>query len=757
MDKDNKNTAFIDYIREDKSRYTKASKAGYYDPDGDFLIGDSGGFLLNIDFIVWDTWKFSEMANIYNRDKAYTKAPIDSPAHDSLRVRETDRRKNGFTQNCKLPYSKMSEFFSLPEGKREHLLEPLRITGEHYNFLNYSQMLRVEKEKGTGKTADKKRGFPRFFTSQYWLAKVREFAKNNGFNLVIGKSRRAGFSYYMGCAAANQVNLIPDITVLLAAYDTKYLTRGNAIAPMARRQIIWYETKTNGLFMRGFLKKDLTDMQLGYKEPDGSVSEDGWNSYLPSVSFGPANPDAAIGKDAVEIDVEELNNAPNLDGFMNVTDPATKAGTYKTGIIVGFGTGGSTEGDWQNFEAWFYNPSSWTGMPFENVWDYNSRGETCGYFKPYWEALEGKHPETGEYAMDAHGNSNYEVAMSISEFERREAEKEKSPSDYIVHCGQYANFPSESFSAGIENMFSSPELNDHIQRVKSDPNLKFHVDGMVVNEDGHLKFRTNSYLEARGNKVHPYIDKFPIPRDEKTDYHGCIRIWYMPFLVNGVVPKDLYKISYDPVGVSKAKGEVTDKHSLCSVTVRMLPNNYTPYNVPEGGLDVARWVGRTESLEDDDAIVLKLCEFYNAKVLAEGNRGQIYKDFKDWKKLKFLDSDPTSYLDGKFVEGQSVKYNINIVGEMKLNGYKYVKDRVYSRIGVNEEGKDLYWFHTCNDLGLLYELQKFNPTKNHDRISEFIVREYDNRGQITKKINSMTSNTRNKKFIRQMVSGTRYN
>ena len=39
---------FLQYINEDKSRYKHAKDAGYDDPDDLFLIGDSGGFLLNI-------------------------------------------------------------------------------------------------------------------------------------------------------------------------------------------------------------------------------------------------------------------------------------------------------------------------------------------------------------------------------------------------------------------------------------------------------------------------------------------------------------------------------------------------------------------------------------------------------------------------------------------------------------------------------------------------------------------------------------
>lgn len=39
---------FLDYINEDKSHYKHAKDCGYVDDDDLFLIGDSGGFLLNI-------------------------------------------------------------------------------------------------------------------------------------------------------------------------------------------------------------------------------------------------------------------------------------------------------------------------------------------------------------------------------------------------------------------------------------------------------------------------------------------------------------------------------------------------------------------------------------------------------------------------------------------------------------------------------------------------------------------------------------
>ena len=66
-----KNYPFLNYINEDKSHYKHAKDVGYDDPDDLFLIGDSGGFLLNIQpgdkFI--NTYLFTEMADFYRKNK----------------------------------------------------------------------------------------------------------------------------------------------------------------------------------------------------------------------------------------------------------------------------------------------------------------------------------------------------------------------------------------------------------------------------------------------------------------------------------------------------------------------------------------------------------------------------------------------------------------------------------------------------------------------------------------------------------------
>ena len=715
-----KDYPFLQYINEDKSHYKHAKDCGYNDPDDLFLIGESGGFLLNIqpgDKFV-NTHLFTEAADFYRKNKQYTFYKVDSIPHRQFRKREEYRRRHGFTAPCLL---------------RNGVVQDIRITGGMYNYLNYTmiEQLDTTTAKSTLKasTGKKKYDFPKFIDAQFWTWHIIEFAINNGFHLIIDKTRRGGFSYIMAADSANELNLNSRKVAIHVAADKKYLTATGGLTDFTINNLRFYETKTP--FVRGLLTTNAENFKLGFKLPNGTVSPKSWNSALFSVS-AMNNPDCAIGKDAVKVKVEELSTMDNFDEFMSVTEPAMRTGSYVTGNLFCWGT--ATSGNMQVFEQNFYSPSAFNFMPFENVWDKDSRNEVCGYFKPYCWGLQGQIGDA--YGLDNDGNSNIEIGLRIS-FKERQKKKEtaKTFADYINYLGQYANMPSESFSSTTENLFSSEKLMAWEEQLRTNNQYKFYVDGTIVEDTTApygVRFKSNARIEAEGgilNKdFYVYINGVPIKSYEH--HHGCIRVWFNPIKIQYTdkegkqvygTPPGLYSISYDPVGVNKENKLITNKHSHNSIKVWMEPCKYNNFK----SACVASYYGRPDKLEEADWICYCLARLYNCvgTVAVEINRGETVSNFKKWRALRYLMKDPIEIWDTSLKGSVASTYGVNMGdGPKKLEGLRLLKEMLYTEIGKDENGNEIYFFQTIYDYQSILELKKWNAVGNFDRVSEMIMR-----------------------------------
>lgn len=706
---------FLDYMLEDKSHYRHAKDVGYVDDDDLFLIGESGGFLLNIKpgwkFV--NTELFYESAEYYKKHKGlYTNYKVDSIAHRQFRKREQYRRKHGYSAPCLMD--------------NNGTIHNIRITGSHYNFLNYIRMEQLDEstiKRGNTNTAKKHYDFPKFIDAQFWVFHIMEFAERNGFHLLIDKTRRGGFSYMMAADSANTINCESRKVVIHVAVDKKYLTQTGGLTDFAVNDLKFYEESTP--FIRGIFSAVKSDFRLGYKLPSGVEADKSWRSALISVSAA-NNPDCAIGKDAVKVKVEEVSTMDNFDDFMNVTEPAMRTGAYTTGMLCAWGT--ATSGNMQVFEQNFYDVKGFNFMPFENVWDRDSRNETCGFFKPYCWGLQGE--VNGIKGLDKYGNSNISVGLEIAKKERiKKKESVKKYSDYINYIGQYANFPAESFSSASENIFSSEELTAWENRLRIDSDLHFYVDGMLeINNDNKVEFKTNARLHSEGKKTYDYI--IGVPRKGHEDPHGCIRRWFAPEfeeykLPNGKlgkrIPDKLYSITYDPVGVNKEKDGVTNKHSHNSILVWMNPHYLNGYKQKL----VCTYYGRPDTLEEADRICYMLARYYNCigTTNVEVNRGETVSNFRKWNALQFLSCEPLYVWDSSFKGKVNNTYGFNISGEQhKLDCIRLLKEFLYEEIGKDENGEPVRNFHRIYDYQFILEAKKWNVKGNFDRISSAILR-----------------------------------
>lgn len=707
---------FLEYIEEpDKEKkYKKASDCGWYDPHNNFLIGDSGGFLLNIrpgKFV--NTELFNEAARTYQATGKYTQFKVDSIPHRQFRRRECDRRRNGFSAPC----------WQNPDGS----IEDVWITGGHYNFLNYTRMERTDESSiivtKHGATAKKIYSFPSFIDAQFWTWQIIEFCRRNGLHLIIDKTRRGGFSYIMAADSSNEVNLSKHKVVIHVAADNKYLIKQGGLSDFAVNNLKFFEEKTP--FKRGIYSPTTDSFKLGYRMKNGVEADDSWSSSLLSVSAN-NNPDCAIGKDAVTIKVEELSTMQNFDEFMNVTEPTMTVGTRTTGTLMAWGT--ATAANMQIFEQNFYNPRAFGFMHFENVWDNDARNEVCGFFKSYAWGLEGE--IDGVKGFDEDGNSNLRIGLQLAARERIEKKKTaKTFAEYLNYLGQRALFPAESFSSASENIFSSEALNKFEDKLRVDNSYKFYTDGELF-EDGTKKiyFKSNARIRIENPDMKTYDYIQGVPRRGNEDPHGCIRVWFAPEyeetyigdrLIRIILP-GTYVAVYDPVGIDKDKKEITDRHSHNSIFVIEMPrerNGFKPKLC-------AAYYGRTERLEEADEKFYRLCKWYNCigTGLVEINRGETVSNFRKWKATKYLGYEPLYVWDSAVKEKVSISYGYNIgSGPKKLDGLRLLKEFLYEVIGKNEFGEDIYVFERFLDYQTILELKKFNAEGNFDRISSLIL------------------------------------
>lgn len=707
---------FLEYIEEpDKEKkYKKASDCGWYDPHNNFLIGDSGGFLLNIrpgKFV--NTELFNEAARTYQATGKYTQFKVDSIPHRQFRRRECDRRRNGFSAPC----------WQNPDGS----IEDVWITGGHYNFLNYTRMERTDESSVIvtehGATAKKIYSFPSFIDAQFWTWQIIEFCRRNGLHLIIDKTRRGGFSYIMAADSSNEVNLSKHKVVIHVAADNKYLIKQGGLSDFAVNNLKFFEEKTP--FKRGIYSPTTDSFKLGYRMKNGVEADDSWSSSLLSVSAN-NNPDCAIGKDAVTIKVEELSTMQNFDEFMNVTEPTMTVGTRTTGTLMAWGT--ATAANMQIFEQNFYNPRAFKFMAFENVWDNDARNEVCGFFKSYAWGLEGE--IDGIKGFDKDGNSNLRIGLQLAARERIEKKKTaKTFAEYLNYLGQRALFPAESFSSASENIFSSEALNKFEDKLRVDNSYKFYTDGELF-EDGTKKiyFKSNARIRIENPDMKTYDYIQGVPRRGNEDPHGCIRVWFAPEyeetyigdrLIRSILP-GTYVAVYDPVGIDKDKKEITDRHSHNSIFVIEMPrerNGFKPKLC-------AAYYGRTERLEEADEKFYRLCKWYNCigTGLVEINRGETVSNFRKWKATKYLGYEPLYVWDSAVKEKVSTSYGYNIgSGPKKLDGLRLLKEFLYEVIGKNEFGEDIYVFERFLDYQTILELKKFNAEGNFDRISSLIL------------------------------------
>jgi intein/homing endonuclease len=245
--------------------------------------------------------------------------------------------------------------------KKGYSVGGLRITGNHYAYLNFAKILLTKEENKNEKvtkkkvrTGVKKMAFPDFWDGDYDYFWVIEVARNGieksayeklnletniidldgGKHIILAKARRKGYSYKGGLLAANQYNTVRENTTLIGAYEAKYLYPEGTMS-MARNYLDFMDENT------AWTKRRLIDRQdyvkSGYEQyVNGVKVQKGYKSSIIATTFKD-NPHAARGKSASMVLLDEVGQFYNLKETYAAIRPTVESGNITTGQIILFG------------------------------------------------------------------------------------------------------------------------------------------------------------------------------------------------------------------------------------------------------------------------------------------------------------------------------------------------------------------------------------------------------------------------------------
>lgn len=516
---------------------------------------------------------------------------------------------------------------------------------------------------------------------------------NGGYHMIVGKSRRKGYSYKDGAICANVYNTTRNAQIIIGASEKKFLYPKGTMG-MASDYLNFLNEHTGWAKSRDYVDKQ-DHKRASYKTTvSGVVLEKGYKSEIFALSFRD-NPDAARGKDAKIVLLEEAGAFPNLKDAYNAIYPALTAGSYLTGQIIIFGTGGDMESGTVDYADMFYNPTAYRMMPFVNIWDENAENTVCGFFHPVIWNMEGFY--------DSQGNSDIEGATEY-EMERRKQLLENSSSSSLLqkHVQEYPFCPAEAFLTVSTNNFPVVELRNQLNK--------------VLHEKLQLKKGTPVYLERKEGKVvaRPDLKNELQPilnyKPKVEDLSGCPIIYEYPV---DNAPRGLYKIGYDPYRQDLSQGV-----SLGAIYVYKSSHKFSYSR----NVIVAEYVGRPQEADDVNRIASMLAELYNAEIMHENEVTHVKNYFRRIKRLNQLAVQPDAVIS-KNVKNSTVAriYGIHMVDILKDAGEKYIKDWLLEVRDHDENGNPILNLETIYSIGLLEELIQYNRKGNFDRVMAFMM------------------------------------
>lgn len=571
------------------------------------------------------------------------------------------------------------------------------ITGDHYFFLNYCPISLLKKSSNGGRKAMRVIDFPFSWEGNYYRFHYLNQAREHGLMAAELARRGCGKSF---CAAAmlakrfilgESFEVNKRVVSYITATDKAKLTGGDQTLDKFQFYIDFIAENMQWPSRR--LYNSLADMnwQMGYKDLNTGTNKGTLNSVVGKSSQNDAS--KLRGTRGVLYLFEEAGTFDNLLTLWSNLLPSVSDGESVFGLMYLFGTSGDQQSDFAAMQEIMYNPVGYKTYGLKNVYDKEGQGRpTFTYFFPAYINRSD--------CYDEQGNSDVTKALLEILVNRYNVKYNSTDINTITKCiAEIPITPQEAILRTRGNIFPVADLTQRLAEIDNDPHTfdDVYVGDLTQEKDGTVSFKLTGDQPIRD---------FPL-KDNKVS--GALEIFKMPEKdAQGKVFPQRYIIGHDPVDNDEA-----DTMSLSSTFVLDLWTDTI----------VAEYTGRHQFADDNFEMLRKLCIFYNAKALFEGNIKGCFSYFSRMNCLYMLADTPEYLKDKDIIKNIGIGNNSKGVKATKpVNDYanRLIRDWLLKPItiqsGENGEETTVFNLTRIRNRALIKELMLYNPDINVDRV-----------------------------------------
>ena len=471
------------------------------------------------------------------------------------------------------------------------------ITGDHYFFLNYYQLMNVNttSKAAGGRNVD----FPSFLVAQYEYLHYLELCKQTRKNAALMKARGLGFSEMNASIIANIYSTTRNSMAIIAAQKEGKLT------PTLRKlwqELSYLNDKTDGGFfkLRQALDKADNKRASHYKIIQGQKIETGWMSEIRGIVAD--TPDKIRGDRADMLIFEEAGSWPKLKTAVIQGQALVGILGSQFGIEIMGGTGGDSGAALEGLHDIYYNPRGFNVLPLKH--NFTSDGQTAytGYFLPTYSIL------LGSEFTDKRGWTDPEKAKAHYQKER-DIKAVEDPKGFPIYCAEYCFTAEEAFALEGENKFNKVYLVNQLAQInlyKAGPKLERGDLQFTYSGGQDLKHVTGvKWIPDPNGKI--IVAQKPLWETKTTDEEGN-RVSYKEM-------KNLYVAGIDgiDIGEEQTSDATKDPSKFCIVIKKRAFGTQVP-------MYVAYYLDRPWNEREAFQAAIKLMLWYNCKGNIEATR-----------------------------------------------------------------------------------------------------------------------------------------